>query len=59
MLIGSPFLGTQIVLLLLYLVQCQIPKAALAAQKGASHMGQVAVVPSGLDCFHCEQMDNG
>lgn len=59
MLIGSSFLGTQIVLLLLYLVQCQIPKAALAAQKGASHMGQVAVVPSDLDCFHCEQMDNG
>lgn len=46
-------------LLLLYLEQCQIPKAALPAQKGASHMGQVAVVPSGLDRFHCEQMDNG
>lgn len=59
MLIGCSFLGAQIVLLLLYLKQCQIPKAALPAQKGASHMGQVAVVPSGLDRFHCEQMDNG
>jgi len=59
MLIGCSFLGAQIVLLLLYLEQCQIPKAALPAQKGASHMGQVAVVPSGLDRFHCEQMDNG